>query len=263
MPMATASSILNFTIDLARRAGALLLEGLDRQRVVELKSRFELVTDMDRASEALIISAIERQFPDHAILSEEGGGSERESEYLWLIDPLDGTNNYAHGFPFFAVSLGLWKDRAPLIGVVYDPTRDELFAAEAGQGAHCNGRPLRVSMNGELGAALISTGFPYDYGANSDNNAQQFNRIQARCQGVRRAGAAALDLAYVAMGRLDAHWETRLKPWDTGAAALLVLEAGGRLSDWGGGPWHPWADRMLASNGRIHDELIQVLSSEL
>ena len=252
--------MLDFTIDVARRAGALLLEGLDRQPVIELKSQFEVVTDMDRASEALIVNAIEQQFPDHAILSEEGGGRDRTAAYTWLIDPLDGTNNYAHGFPFFSVSIALWNGQSPLLGVVYDPTRDELFAAEAGRGGRCNDRPLRVSTTATLGAALVSTGFPYDYGANTDNNARQFDRIQARCQGVRRAGSAALDLAYVAIGRLEAHWETRLKPWDSGAGALLVIEAGGRLSDWSGAPWHPWSERLIASNGHIHDELIEVLN---
>ncbi len=251
--------MLDFAIDLARRAGALLLAGLERQRSVKLKSPFDLVTDIDYASEALIVEAISQQFPDHAILAEEGGSTARDSAYTWVIDPLDGTNNYAHGFPYFSVSLALLQDETPILGVVYDPMRDELFSAELGCGARCNGRRLHVSTTPQLASALISTGFPYDYATNPDNNAREFTALQARVQGVRRAGSAALDLAYVAMGRLDAHWELRINPWDIAAAALLVSEAGGRLSDWHGNPWTPWTDRLIASNGLIHEELIQAL----
>lgn len=254
--------MLDFAIDIARQAGALLVEGLSRQRQLELKSPFEVVTEMDRASEQLIITAIRTKFPDHTILAEESGGTFDDDRPTWLIDPLDGTNNYAHGFPSFAVSLALWSERQPVLGVVYDPLRNELFSAGAGAGAHCNGQRLHVSSIATLGAALISTGFPYDYAGRTDNNLREFDRVQARCQGVRRAGAAALDLAYVAMGRLDAHWEIDLKPWDTGAATLLVQEAGGRISDHRGGAWNPWSSRLIASNGHIHDELIQVLSAE-
>jgi myo-inositol-1(or 4)-monophosphatase len=251
--------MLDFAIDIARRAGALLRNGLDGQRQINLKSQFEVVTDMDRASEDLIVGAIRDRFPDHAILAEESGGAFAGTQPTWLIDPLDGTNNYAHGFPCFCVSLGLWADQRPVLGVVYDPLRDEMFYAGAGAGAYCNGKRLHVSQIRTLSAALISTGFPYDYASRADKNLREFDRIQARCQGVRRAGAAALDIAYVAMGRLDAHWELTLKPWVTGAAALLVLEAGGRLSDYNGGAWQPWNERLIASNGLIHDELIQVL----
>jgi myo-inositol-1(or 4)-monophosphatase len=258
--------MLDFAIDIARRAGALLLEGYSNQRAVELKSRFNLVTDMDRASEQLIVDAIRAAFPEHAILAEEGGrgaGAEDDSRPIWLIDPLDGTTNYAHGFPLFCVSLALWQDRAPRLGVVYDPLRDELFSAELGGGTRCNGRPITVSATPLLDAALISTGFPYDYAVEQANNLRQFDRIQARCRGVRRGGSAALEIAYVAMGRLDAHWELWLNPWDTGAATLLVLEAGGRLSDCNGDAWHPWKPDLIASNGLIHDELIRVLSAEV
>ncbi|MEN9934577.1 MAG: hypothetical protein RLZZ387_1156 [Chloroflexota bacterium] len=254
--------MLDVAVDAARRAGALLLEGLERGRSIELKSAFEVVTDVDRASEALIVGAIAEHFPDHTIIAEEGGGGERGSEFRWVIDPLDGTNNYAHSFPFFSVSIGLLRGEDLALGVVYDPLRDELFTAERGRGAHCNGRQMRVSETATLAASLVSTGFPYNYSAGGANNLREFDLIQARTQGVRRAGSAALDLAYVAMGRLEAHWELRLQPWDSAAAALLVQEAGGRLSDWRGGPWNPWSDRLIASNGRIHDEFISVLSRE-
>lgn len=251
--------MLAFAIDLARQAGQLLLDGLSRQRQIDLKSPYELVTDMDRASEELIVEAIRARFPDHAILAEESGGAFGDGRPTWLIDPIDGTNNYAHGFPFFSVSLALWDAGRPQVGVVFDPTRDELFTAQAGAGAFCNAQPLRVSRIGTLASALLSTGFPYDFGSRDDNNLREFSRVQARCQGVRRCGSAALDIAYVAMGRLEAHWEIGLKPWDTGAAALLLLEAGGRITDSAAAPWHPWSPRAVASNGLIHDELLEVL----
>jgi myo-inositol-1(or 4)-monophosphatase len=250
----------DFAIDLARRAGALLRDGLRQQRQIDLKSPFELVTDMDRASEQLIVGAIRAAYPSHAILAEESGGAIDPAQPTWIIDPLDGTNNYAHGFPFFCVSIGLWAGQQPLLGAVYDPLRDELFHASAGAGAFCNDRRLQVSPVPSLAASLISTGFPYRYADLAENNLRQFDRIQARCQGVRRAGAAALDISYVAAGRLEAHWELDLKPWDTAAAAVVLLEAGGRITGAQGQPWHPWDEYMIASNGQIHDELMQALS---
>lgn len=253
--------MLYFAQDIARRAGALLREGFERQHTLQLKSAFEVVTEMDRASEDLVVSAIRRAFPDHAILAEEGGGVEQESPFLWVIDPLDGTNNYAHNFPFFAVSIALLERGELRLGVVFDPLRDELFSAERGAGAFCNDRRLAVSATPALAASLVSTGFLYEYATLTENNLAQFDRIQARTQGVRRAGAAALDLAYVAAGRLDAHWELRLKPWDSAAGALLILEAGGRLSDWDGNDWTPWTDRLIASNGHIHRELMAALAT--
>ena len=251
--------MLEYAVSVARRAGALLIEGLDRPPAIELKSPFEVVTAIDRASEALIVTALVEQFPGHAIVSEEGAGVECQSAYRWIIDPLDGTNNYAHGFPAFCVSIGLVYHDQLHLGVVYDPLRNELFTAQAGQGAWCNGRRLQVAATPTLAAALVSTGFPYDYGQVLHNNRDQFDRIQSCCQGVRRAGSAALDLAYVAAGRLDAHWELRLKPWDSAAGALMIQEAGGKLSDWRGAAWSPWSDDLVASNGHIHAELMELL----
>jgi myo-inositol-1(or 4)-monophosphatase len=256
---APGGAMLDFAVDVARRAGALLQEGLGRGRSVMLKSAFEVVTDVDRASEALIVAAIAERFPDHTIIAEEGGGVERGPAYRWVIDPLDGTNNYAHGFPFFSVSIGLMRGPDLALGVVYDPLRDELFTAQRGEGAYCNGRAMRVSDTPQLAAALLSTGFPYTYGQGGENNRREFDILQGRTQGVRRAGCASLDLAYVAMGRLDAHWELRLQPWDSAAGALLVLEAGGQLSGWGGDAWDPWSGTLIASNGRIHGEIIEAL----
>jgi myo-inositol-1(or 4)-monophosphatase len=248
-------------IETARQAGALLREGLARPRDVELKSAYEAVTAIDRASEALVVGALRASFPSHAILSEEGGGVEQASEYWWIIDPLDGTNNYVHGFPFFCVSIGLLRGGAPILGVVYDPLRDELFVAEAGRGAWCNDEPIRVSATPALAAALLTTGFPYDFAGRDDNNAREFIRLQGRTQGVRRPGAAALDLAYVACGRSDGHWELSLKPWDVAAGLLLVAEAGGRATDWRGALADPWSGRLVATNGRIHDELLAELAA--
>jgi myo-inositol-1(or 4)-monophosphatase len=251
--------MLHAAITVARQAGSLLLEGLDHTPAIELKSPYEVVTDIDRASEQLIVTTLVEQFPDHAILAEEGGGIERTSDYLWVIDPLDGTNNYAHGFPFFSVSIGLLRHGSLFLGVVYDPVRDQMFTAQAGSGAFCNGRRMSVSQTATVAASLLSTGFPYDYGITSENNREQFDRLQSCSQGVRRAGSAALDLAYVASGRFDAHWEFRLKPWDSAAGALLIQEAGGRLTDFQNQTWTPWSQTVIASNAHIHDELLAII----
>jgi myo-inositol-1(or 4)-monophosphatase len=251
--------MLDFAIDLAHRAGAILLAGQERERSVSFKRQADLVTDIDRASEALIVAAIHERFPGHAILAEEGGTVEGLGEYQWVIDPLDGTLNYVHGMPFYCVSIGLLRRGELFLGVVYDPTRDELFAAEAGRGAWCNGRRLHVSSTAELAHSMLTTGFPYDRFSRTDNNLEQFARLLLKARDIRRPGAAALDLAYVAAGRSDAHWELGLAPWDMAAGALLVREAGGTLSDWRGEPWRPGGDRLVASNGNIHAELLHEL----
>ncbi|NNJ09697.1 inositol monophosphatase [Chloroflexales bacterium ZM16-3] len=251
--------MLDFAIDLAHRAGAILLAGQERERSVSFKRQADLVTDIDRASEALIVAAIHERFPGHAILAEEGGIVEGVGEYQWVIDPLDGTLNYVHGMPIYCVSIGLLRRGDLFLGVVYDPTRDELFAAEAGCGAFCNGRRLHVSPTVELAHSMLTTGFPYDRFSRADNNLEQFGRLLLKARDIRRPGAAALDLAYVAAGRSDAHWELGLAPWDMAAGALLVCEAGGTLSDWRGEPWRPGGDRLVASNGNIHAELLREL----
>lgn len=248
-----------FATRLAREAGALLREGSTRPRQIERKGPFDLVTDIDRASEALIVTAIRKQFPDHSILAEEGGGVTHESAWTWVIDPLDGTNNYAHNFPFYCVSLGLLHNNLPYAGVIYDPVRDELFAAERGHGATLNGMPIQVSRAATLTDSLLSTGFPYDFATNSLNNAAEFARVHQYVQGIRRSGSAALDLAYVACGRLEGHWEFWLKPWDSTAAAIILVEAGGMISERDGGDWQPFATSMVATNGGIHGELLGIL----
>lgn len=240
----------------------MLREGSLQPRQIDKKGPFDLVTNVDRASEALIVSAIREHFPDHGIMAEEGGGVLSESPWLWVVDPLDGTNNFAHGFPYYCVSLGLLRDREPYLGVVYDPIHDQMFTAQRGGGAYLNGAPIRVSSAPALSESLLSTGFPYDFATNERNNAAEFTRVHRLVQGIRRAGSAALDLASVACGRLEAHWEFWLKPWDSSAAALILLEAGGTITDADGGPWTPWSTSMVASNGQVHAELLGVIQGK-
>ena len=251
---------------LAREAGSLLREGHGQGLAsdagpiaYEHKGAVDLVTEYDRRSEKLILEGLRRAFPDHAFNSEEYGHSAHRADYEWLVDPLDGTTNFAHAFPVFAVSLALVRRGQPLVGVIYDPVHDELFAAEAGQGATLNGRPLHVSAQTDLGQALLATGFPYDVRTNPRNNFDQFRQFYLRTQAVRRAGSAALDCAYVAAGRLDGYWELSIKPWDVGAGGLLVREAGGRATT-------PEADEnylacptIVVSNGHIHAQMLRVL----
>ncbi len=253
--------MLDFTIELAYQSGALLRAGLEREHQIELKGNNDLVTAVDQASEALLVQAIRSRYPDHSIVAEEGNTTRGTSDYTWLIDPLDGTTNYAHGYPSFCVSLGLWYANEPFLGVVYDPLRSELFSAQRGRGAYCNGRRLHVSSTDTLSAALLSTGFPYNRATQPDNNVAEFSRMIVRIQGVRRSGSAALDLCYVAAGRSDGHWETGLQPWDTAAGILLVTEAGGQVSDWRGQAWTGTVPHLLASNRRLHADIVQVLAT--
>ncbi len=253
---------LDFATYLARSAGAILRAHYERGVSVESKStEIDLVTNVDRASQALVVSAIREQFPGHAILAEEGAGDPTPApgaEYTWIVDPLDGTTNYVHGFPLFCVSIGLYRGLDPVLGVVYDPLRDELFAAERGRGFTLNGRPRRVSASDRLIRSLVATGFAYDL-APPDNNLAEFNRVMLRARGVRRFGTTALAMAYVAAGRLDGYWEMHVPPWDWAAGAVLVGEAGGTLTDLAGGPWGLDKGRGAASNGLIHAELLDAL----
>lgn len=257
--------MLNFAIQTAREAGRVLAERFGRSLEITNKSELDLVTESDLASESLIIDRIKSHYPRHAILAEESGASEpvdreRESEWRWIIDPLDGTTNYAHGYPCFCVSIGVENHGRMEIGVVYDPMRDEMFTAERGQGAALNGRRIRVSATPNLSGALLCTGFPYDVRERSEF-ARHFTNFIMAAQGVRRDGAAALDLAYVAAGRFDGFWEEGLKPWDVAAGALLVEEAGGRISTYSGGPLNIFTPPILASNGSVHEAMMQVLNS--
>jgi len=253
------SNILQFTEGIARQAGEILKEGYGNVRKIELKGEIDLVTEFDKRSEELILAAIQREFPEHAILAEESGRNSRISEYQWTIDPLDGTTNFAHGIPIFSVTIALFHNNSPILGVTYDPLRDEMFSAQSGQGAALNNRPLRVSDRRRLEQAVISTGFPYDLRSNPRNNLAQFVQFQHRTQAVRHLASTALDCAWTAMGRLDGYWEYGVQPWDIGAGILLVREAGGLVTSIDGDENFLSQSSVLASNGLIHEQMARVL----
>jgi myo-inositol-1(or 4)-monophosphatase len=248
-------------IEAARRAGAYLREHRDAApRVHRKSSAVNLVTEIDRGAEALILTALRARFPEHAILAEESGEVAGSAEYRWVIDPLDGTTNFVHGLPIYAVSIGLLVAGRPTLGVVYDPNLDECFVAERGRGATVNGRPLRVSDTAALDEALLATGFPYNIRETADTNLAEYGAFAVRCRVVRALGSAALGLAWVAAGRLDAYWELRLSPWDVAAGALAVEEAGGRVSALDGGALDLARPTLVASNGTIHGEALRALA---
>ncbi len=243
---------------LAREAGALLREGYGTTLQVEYKSAIDLVTEYDRRSEALILNGLRAAFPGHATLGEESGRALGD-EYEWLVDPLDGTTNFAHGYPLFAVSLALTQRGRLITGVVYDPLRDELFAAEAGAGATLNGRRLSVSTVTDLGRALINTGFAYDVRTNPRNNLPEFTAFLMRAQAVRRGGSAALDCAYIGAGRAEGYWEFGSKPWDLGAGVLVTREAGGRATTEHGDDDLLGQPSVVVSNGHLHQAMLAVI----
>jgi myo-inositol-1(or 4)-monophosphatase len=227
---------------------------------VEYKGAIDLVTEVDRACELAILETIRSRYPTHDIVTEETDLARTGSREVWFIDPLDGTVNFAHSYPFFCASVALAIDGEIVAGAVFDPLRDELFSGEKGGGAHLNGRRLKVTTASRLIESLVITGFPYDLHEKLDERLRPFNRVMALARAVRRDGAAALDLCYVAAGRFDGFWELKLHPWDVAAGLLIVEEAQGRTSDLHGGPAPRSGREMLASNGRIHDALIDVLS---
>ena len=260
---------------IAREAGALLMHYFQKHIKIEYKGDADLVTAADRASEALIRERIQQQFPGHDVLGEEQGLNDQGSDYRWYVDPLDGTTNFAHGYPVFCVSMALEhrelghrelerraskeqteKQAQRIAGVVYDPTRDELFSAEQGKGAHLNGAAIRVSQAAHLKESLLATGFP-SHKRHKNPNIHFYHQITLRTHGVRRAGSAALDLCNVASGRFDGFWEFNLNPWDTAAGALIVEEAGGKISRFDGSPFEIDSRETLASNGLIHPALVE------
>jgi len=254
------SDILQIVEVIIRQAGAVLMEGYGNVRHIQKKGVIDLVTEFDKRSEEVIISSIQQKFPEHAILAEESGRNNAISEYQWVIDPLDGTTNFAHGIPIFAVSIGLLKNNSPVVGVVYDPFRNELFSAALGEGATLNNQPIHVSSQADLGHAVISTGFPYDLRTNPRNNLAQFVQFQLRTQAVRHLGSAALDCSWTAMGRLDGYWEFGIKLWDIGAGALIVREAGGRVTSIDGDDNFLSNESILVSNSLLHPQMLRVLS---
>lgn len=248
-------------VAIAREAGAVVYQGFGKVQRLDFKGAVNPVTETDTAAEALILARLRAAFPDHAILGEETGGSPwNVPGPIWLVDPLDGTNNFAHGFPHFCVSLGLMIAGELHVGVVYDPLRDELFAAQRGAGATLNGSPIHVTPVARLADAFLATGFGYNRRVAADNNTRMLDNFLRRSQGVRRAGSAALDMAYVACGRFDGYWESYLSPWDLAGGVLLVQEAGGRCSDYAGTTAQLFSGReVLVSNGLIHAEMLRVL----
>ena len=252
------ASYLETAIDIAREAGALLATYFERRIGFELKGDFDLVTVADRASEHLVVERLRQHFPSHSIVAEEGGGHEGTSGYRWYVDPLDGTTNFAHGYPIYNVTMGLELDGEMLAGVVFDPNRQEMFSAERGAGAYLNNRRIRVSAVKRLEDSLVSTGFPSSK-RHLNVNIHFYHQMAMASHGVRRTGSAAIDLAYVACGRLDAFWEFGLKPWDMAAGTLLVAEAGGAVSDMKGEAHSVTASHhLLADNNALHGQVLEL-----
>ncbi len=253
--------MLQLAVEAALEAGRLLRNSVGNVRTIEHKQGQEtnLVTEVDKKSEQLIIRKIQHRYPKHDFLGEESGSRQVQSEYKWIIDPLDGTTNFTHGLPIYCVSIGLEYKGEMVLGVVYDPSRNELFTAEKGKGAFLNNKRLRVSKASRLIESLIVTGFPYNVRTNPDNAVQHFNNFLMEAQAVRRLGSAALDLCYVAAGRFDGFWEVTLMPWDMAAGVLLVEEAGGKFTDFRGFPSNVYTSNVLTSNGLIHEQMLEVL----
>lgn len=261
--MEVTAAELNRFIDVgtetAREAGALLASRFRKEFSISHKGAIDLVTEIDLAAEALIVSRIRREFPGHAIMAEEGNPEAERGECTWIIDPLDGTTNYAHGFPFFAVSIALEVAGEVAWGAVYNPILEEFFSARRGGGAFCNGAPLRVSSTAELSQSFLATGFPYDIRTSSLNNLDCFREFSLRAFAIRRAGSASLDLCYVAAGRFDGYWELKLHAWDCAAGYLLVREAGGLVTDFGGRPGSIYFPECVATNGVIHEQMLGMI----
>ena len=253
----------DLAVEVALAAGQIQLDGLNSAREISYKGTVDLVTQIDHACERRIAEMIAARFPDHQLLAEEGTTAGQTSEYRWIVDPVDGTTNYAHGYPIFGVSIAVERAGELLVGVVHAPMLGETFVATRGGGATLNGRPLRVSAVDDLNRALLATGFPYDLRTRPDNNLDHWATFAVRCQAVRRDGSAALNLAYLAAGRFDGFWELTLSPWDMAAGALLIAEAGGQLSDPRGGPFHHMHHACIASNGLIHQQILDTLRINL
>lgn len=248
----------------ASAAGALIRENWQQAKEIYYKSTIDLVTTVDREAEKRIVEILQQRFPDHSILAEEETAVLRSrSDYRWIIDPLDGTTNFVHSYPQFGVSIALERGGEIILGLVYDPLREECFRAAKGEGAFLNESRIQTSKVGELDKALLATGFPYDRRDRAAFYLAFFKAFLVRSQGIRRNGAASLDLCYLACGRIDGFWELKLRPWDTAAAGLIVREAGGTLSDFSGKEFSIWGEETLASNGLIHAEMLDVIRQRI
>jgi myo-inositol-1(or 4)-monophosphatase len=256
----TLQTILTRACEIAIGAGN-IIKTADSSLTADFKmNEVDLVTEFDRRSEAFIVSQLQEAFPGHAIRGEEGANINSGADYEWLIDPIDGTTNFAHSLPIYSVVLALQYNGEVVVGVIYDPSRDEMFTAVKDSGTFLNGRPVKVSTHQPLARAVLVTGFPYDIRTNPDNNLARFAQFAVRSRAVRRLGSAALDLAYVACGRLDGYWEGSLHPWDVAAGTLMVREAGGMVTNYANEHVPiPYADGLLATNGILHDEMLRVL----
>jgi len=239
--------------------GAILMEYLGKVQSIDYKGEINLVTEADRRSEEVVMGIIKDSYPDHRMLAEETGDSGESSSFKWIIDPLDGTTNYAHGYPCFCISLAIEHEGEVIYATVYDPVREELFTAEKGKGAYLNGKAIKVSSTQQLNQSLLCTGFPYDVRNDMNSNILHFRNFLLKTQAVRRDGSAALDLCYTATGRFDGFWEQKLFPWDVAAGSLLVTEAGGNLSNFKGENFSIYDKEIVASNGIIHNQMIEVL----
>ena len=255
--------ILDFARDISREAGKILLKGFrSSDTVVSCKSRTNLVTNIDKASEEFLFNEIRDKFTDHSIIAEEGNRKETESEYLWYVDPLDGTNNFAHGIPIFCTSIGVYSKelKRVIAGVVYDPLHDEMFSASWKNGAALNDNSIEVSETDDIGMSILATGFPYAKEDPEKNNVREFNKFLPGIRGIRRLGSAAMDLCYLSCGRIDGFWEPQLQSWDMAGGSLIVEEACGKVSNFKGEVFDPEYPEILASNGKIHNRMIEILS---
>jgi len=254
-------SFLNLAIEAAKESGELQLSRLGDVQQIEFKGEINLVTEVDKACEKLIVEKIQKAYPTHDLLGEEGGGERKDSEYKWIVDPLDGTTNYAHGYPLFCTSIALEHKGEIILGVVFDPNRDELFQAEKGKGSFLNGNKISVSSELKLLRSLLATGFAYNVKEARQNNFNHFKNMILSSQAVRRDGVAAIDLCYVACGRYDGFWELNLFPWDVAAGMLIVEEAGGLVTKFLGAHFSVYDKEILASNQHIHHKMVEVLKS--
>ena len=257
--------INNFTKEISLEAGKILLKGFRSSKtIISYKSRTNLLTDIDEKSEKFLFENINKKFPDHTIIAEEGSRKDTSGDFIWYIDPIDGTNNFAHGIPFFCISIGVFsrESNSVVSGVVYNPFLDELFSAVKDSGSTLNNQAIEVSQTDDIGISIIATGFPYEKENPEKNNLKEFNKILTRVQGIRRFGSAAIDLSYLACGRIDGYWEHELKSWDMAAGSIIVKEAGGKITDYSGEKFDPEKPEIIASNGKIHEQILELIKHD-